>query len=1356
MKQRINILVLLFSTVLFSQSIVVDDTLYSETDLVNLLLSGSCVEASNILSSSSESVAYFNQNGSTFPISEGVIIRSGIAAYTQGNYTDTNLSSQLNSNSDPFLENISTSTGQNANITDTAFLQFDFTPISSEFSFDFIFASNEYGQWQCGFSDVFAFIITDLNTNVSTNLAVVPSSTIPVSVSTIRDNAYNPSCTSENENLFDTYTPTNPLNAALNMRGYTTVLNASTTLTPNTPYQIKLVIGDYNNPDYDSAVFIDAGTFSTPLNLGEDITLCQGNSSTISTALDETDFSHVWTLNGNVILGETTNSITLTQTGIYEVTATKTGTSCTLTDSVIVNDLIINSTIDLALCDTGSASYSYNLTENNTSILGIDADVYNLFYYASLIDIDSNTSINNITNYDSPGNETIYIKLYNIISDSFCDVILEFELILTPATEATIPDNIEICDPGSIEIIDLSIQDNQILNGLSPSQYTLNYFSSLNDALNNQNVLANNLYTVSSGNNIETIWVFLQNNSNLDCFDIISFDIIINPLPEVSQIADVLECSNYVLPPIVNGNYYTDPNATGTMLNSGDVIDVNGLYYIFIGPDENGCTNETFFNAVFIDEYTIALNHCENFTIPTPPAGDFYTAIDGPSGTGSIIPAGTILSTSQIIYYYAEIDGILCRNEAFPITIFPLPPVDELEDVVTCVSYSLQSLTNGDYYSTPGGTNPITDTTLTNSQTVYIFNGPDVNGCINESSFIVSIINNSQPVTACGSYTLPSLSTGNYYTMPSGQGNLIPFGTIITTSQTVYIYAETSTAPNCTDSFSFDITIVPIPTVDTLPDVQNCIDDPYILPVIINGDYFDGSGRTGNQYNSGDSINFNSTIYINNLINGCDNESSFQIDILPLPPIDNFIDVYSCDPYTLPTPTNGTYYTEPNGTGTAINSGTIITETQTLYLYNAQPSLNTCASQIVFTINIDDVDVGDFNNITACDSYTLPVLETGDYYTETGGIGLIMPNNYIYNNPGTYTIFVYTINGVRATCFDEESFTITISETPIINDIPNQTVCESYTLPDLDNSNFNIGYYTEPNGVGLISPSNYNIDTIGEQIIYIYATAFNNVNCFAQESFNLNIYPLLDFFVEDGIICVDPITNETIQPILLESGVSANGFTINWYLNGVLVHTGANYLATEIGTYTIETIKLAPDSPPECNYNSTTVNVTRSSIAEAIVHVSDYFEQYATIEVEIISGYGDYEYQLDNGPFQSSNIFYNVSSGEHSITIRDTLNNCGNTILTTTVINYPKFFTPNGDGFNDTWNIWDLDFQPNAKIYIFDRYGKFIKQLSPIDAGWDGTYNGENLFASDYWFLVKYIGLNNQEKEFRAHFSLKR
>jgi gliding motility-associated-like protein len=157
--------------------------------------------------------------------------------------------------------------------------------------------------------------------------------------------------------------------------------------------------------------------------------------------------------------------------------------------------------------------------------------------------------------------------------------------------------------------------------------------------------------------------------------------------------------------------------------------------------------------------------------------------------------------------------------------------------------------------------------------------------------------------------------------------------------------------------------------------------------------------------------------------------------------------------------------------------------------------------------------------------------------------------------------------------------------------------------------------------------------------------------------------------------------------------------------------------------------------------------------------VTNAFSENQIITVTV-TGYGTYEYSLDDGPRQESNVFENVGLGEHFITVWDTKGgiaiSCDPLVINQVqTIDYPHYFTPNGDGIHDTWNISGLQNDFSAKIYIFDRFGKLIKQISPQSPGWDGTYNGNLMSSTDYWFTVDYSEAAAY-KQFKAHFSLKR
>jgi gliding motility-associated-like protein len=116
-------------------------------------------------------------------------------------------------------------------------------------------------------------------------------------------------------------------------------------------------------------------------------------------------------------------------------------------------------------------------------------------------------------------------------------------------------------------------------------------------------------------------------------------------------------------------------------------------------------------------------------------------------------------------------------------------------------------------------------------------------------------------------------------------------------------------------------------------------------------------------------------------------------------------------------------------------------------------------------------------------------------------------------------------------------------------------------------------------------------------------------------------------------------------------------------------------------------------------------------------------------------------------------LFTNVPAGIHDVFINDK-NGCGIISQTIAVVGLPKFFTPNNDGYNDYWKVKGVNatFNSNSIIYIYDRYGKLLKQIIPSSEGWDGTYNGSALPADDYWYTIKL----DDGREAKGHFSLKR
>ncbi|ULC59074.1 T9SS type B sorting domain-containing protein [Flaviramulus sp. BrNp1-15] len=239
-------------------------------------------------------------------------------------------------------------------------------------------------------------------------------------------------------------------------------------------------------------------------------------------------------------------------------------------------------------------------------------------------------------------------------------------------------------------------------------------------------------------------------------------------------------------------------------------------------------------------------------------------------------------------------------------------------------------------------------------------------------------------------------------------------------------------------------------------------------------------------------------------------------------------------------------------------------------------------------------------------------------------------------------------------------------------------------------------------------------------------------------------------------VCLDQ--NSTI----ISSSDDADGY--RWYAidaNGdeVLISEESQVSINESGNYIYEAFNF-PDNEnldTECSsFKTFNVIATNGLITIDNVEVS---QVSGGLEILInVSGNGNYEYSVisENGPFQDSNFFDNAPIDTRNIYVRNK-NGCGKAEYRIRELNldiFPRFFTPNADGFNDVWQYKpqsNHDFTIES-IFIYNQYGKLIKQISPNGEGWNGTMNGELLPDSDYWYYAK----DSNGKIYKGHFALRR
>ncbi|MHA3789789.1 choice-of-anchor L domain-containing protein, partial [Flavobacterium hauense] len=715
--------------------VTVDRFAYTREELVNdVLINTDCISITNITSNAGDinansatqgyGMGYFDKNNSTFPIKDGIILRSGNIELSEGKYNTPfpwEASSTATNQGDTELNYLNQNVlGNPRSMMDVTYLQFDFVPLSDKMSFDFLFAGNEYGFYQCDFFDVFGFLLSNL-TNPSpvlpgapfdSNIAVIPFTTTPVSVLTIRDMAYNNGCASANVQWFGQYNVTNVANSAINMNGQTKVMTASATVIPGDTYRIKLAVGDYGDTAFDIAVFIAGGSFNigqpklpTELTLGNDRALCPNEVYVIQPILSTTTpFNLFWEKDGVTILNPdgtpvTTPTYTVTEAGEYTLKAAfPSAPGCYLSSSMRIEyrpDIEVAEPIDLIVCGDPSQPHVFDLHDNDVirDVLP-DPDEVEIEYYHSMEEIENGDPMiwyDPATGYMGNDGEEIFIKI--VAFANICYTVKTFNLRIFDCNIEMEPYTAHVCEPApydGFEIFDLtSYTDVMTVEDPVPASYAYTFYNSQADAEAENNPITNP--TTYSGTT-EIIWVRVDNSAavGVNAYGIGQLSLIVDPQPVVAAVSDVIACGSYTLPALTMGNYYSQPGGAGTQLNPALPLTSSQTVYIYAvqGTAPNTCTDEESFDVTIYPKPTVEqradLQACDAYELTPLTVGGYYTAA---GGTGTQLFPGDFITTTQTIYIYAVTGDAttICSDESdFVVTINSAPVVTPATPLEAC------------------------------------------------------------------------------------------------------------------------------------------------------------------------------------------------------------------------------------------------------------------------------------------------------------------------------------------------------------------------------------------------------------------------------------------------------------------------------------------------------------------------------------------------------------------------------------------------------------------------------------------------------------------------------------------------
>lgn len=662
-----------------AQFITVNDT-YSAQNLVNLLTNNSpCVNTTNYnvtgdtFSGIKNSYGFFNAASTSFPFSEGIVLSTWSSTNSVGPFVRNQGGGSSSWKGDSDLDIALGIKSINATV-----LEFDFTPLTNFVNFNYIFASNEYqDDFPCRFSDGFAFLIKENNpSGVYKNLAVLPNSTIPVSsenvhpaISFTNASGNTTGCAAKNESYFGQTNTSSTNSSPINYSGQTITLNAQTSVIAGNSYHIKLVIADDEFEYYDSAVFLQAGSFTTQVDLGTDRLLatnnaiCFGQDYIIDTKLPAS-YSFKWYKNNILLIGETKPTYTVKDAGTYKVEIILNPTVCLATNQLKIEytpEIILKDT-SLFQCDENNDGIAtFDLTTAETLINSKGTPV--TFFENSTDALNNSNPILNPKNYTNKSSNQIIIAK---VSDNYgCSNYAQLTLKIANNTLIPVAPIIACDDDG----ISDGIYQFDLMTVATSSPFStignnvfIYFYANQTDAYLDQNRLPF-LYKNSIPFQ-QTIYARVINGP--DCFGITPILLVIKTFnPPNFEEEKISLCKGDTLTVAVSNNFSSVLWNTGATTNSINVNDPGDFSVVV--TDSNGCSATKKFKIIASEIATLTGATVQDFSgnentvsLQFTGTGNYEFSLDG--SYFQDIPIFNDLAAGNYIAYARDKNGCGLSN----------------------------------------------------------------------------------------------------------------------------------------------------------------------------------------------------------------------------------------------------------------------------------------------------------------------------------------------------------------------------------------------------------------------------------------------------------------------------------------------------------------------------------------------------------------------------------------------------------------------------------------------------------------------------------------------------------------------
>ncbi|AMC10449.1 hypothetical protein Lupro_03915 [Lutibacter profundi] len=1106
-----------------------------------------------------------------------------------------------------------------------------------------------------------------------------------------------------------------------------------TNTTPNSQ-QIVVRVDDLTNGCFGLGYHVTLNVNLIPqFELDTSADFCNdGTTSIIGVQNPAAVYTYVWENSAGTVVGNT-SAISVTSSDTYTVTATDTtGNNCQNSKRIIVNiyDIpVVTSPVSLTQCDDDlDGIVNFNLNEAN-SLISSESPFPSFSYFLTQNDAINNTNpISNVTTFSGSTGDAVWAR---VVNSNGCFDTAEVQLNVTstqiPAGLMVTFDECDNANDGNdtngLTNFDFSSATEQIKTALLPeTNLTVSYYENIADALAQLNSIDPTNYTNTTPNSQQI--VVRVNDLTNDCFGLgYHVTLNVNPTPQFQLDTTADFCNDGTTSIIGVQNpaaiyTYVWENSAGTVVGNTSAISVTSSdTYTVTATDTTGnnCQNS---KRIIVNIYDIpvvtspvSLTQCDddldgivNFNLneanslissesPFPSFSYFLTQNDAINNTNPISNATAFSGSTGDAVWARVVNSNGCFDTA------------EVQLNVTSTQIPASLMVTFDECD------DATDGNDTNGLTTFDFSSATEQiktALLPETNLTVSYYENIADALA----QLNSINPTNYTnTTPNSQQIVVRVNDL--TNDCFGLGYHVTLNVNPTPQFQLDTTAdfcsdVTAPTIG----VQN--------PAAVYTYVWENSAGTVVGNTSAISVTSSDTYTVtatDTSGNNCQNSKSILVNMYDIPVVTSPVSLIQCDDDL-----DGIVNFNLNEANSLISSESPF------------PSFSYFLTQNDAINNTNPIsNVTTFSGSTGDAVWARVVNSNGCF--DTAEVNL--------------QVITIDIPSDLMITFDECDDLFNDNDTDGFATFDFSSATEQILNALLPTTNLSVSYYKNISDaqakLNAINPNSFRNTITNSQQIFARID-HNLINCYKIEPLiSLNVNPVPQFDLLDTIeFCF----------LSLEYSIGienpSDEYDYQWRNElGKMIGSTPNITINSEGLYTVTaTNNNNCIKTRSIQVNSIPVTPLLNFDKNNIVLADNSDNNTITVLIDNLPT-STYEFAIDNNTFQSNNLFENVLAGLHTIKIRD-VENCLESSVDISVINIPNFFTPNGDGYNDTWHVTGIAFQPTSNVYIFDRFGKLIAILNPLGRGWNGLYKGNPLPSTDYWYKVEL----DDGRVLKGHFSL--